>query len=146
MWFFVWWPYALVHHLVPFFTDLIWTPAGVNMTWLTGIPLPSLVMWPLTASLGPITAYNILCLASLPPGAWSALLLCRYISRPWGSALLAGYRARRGKIGAAHIYFPYPRDLRAPQAPDSRGLMVIVFDRAQLESAARLVRISSGPR
>jgi hypothetical protein len=44
----------------------------------------------------------------------------------------------RYRQSAAHIYFPYPRDLSASQPPDSRGLMVMVFDRAQLESAARL--------
>ena len=33
MWYFVWWPYALVHRLDPFFTDLIWAPNGVNLAW-----------------------------------------------------------------------------------------------------------------
>jgi hypothetical protein len=48
----------------------------------------------------------------------------------------------RYQHSAAQVYFPYPRELRAPQPPDSRGLMVIVLDRAQLESAARQVHIS----
>jgi hypothetical protein len=91
MWFCVWWPYALVHRLNPFFSYLIWVPAGVNMTWLTAIPLLAFAMWPVTASLGPITAYNLLCLVSPALGAWTGFLLCRYLSRSWWAALLAGY-------------------------------------------------------
>lgn len=91
VWFCVWWPYALVHRLNPFFSHLIWVPVGVNMTWLTAIPLLAFLMWPVTASLGPVTAYNILCIASLPLGAWTAFLLCRHLSGSWWAALLAGY-------------------------------------------------------
>src|SRR5215469_11323419 len=91
MWFAVWWPYALVHRLNPFFSYVIWVPVGVNMTWLTAIPLLAFVMWPVTASLGPISAYNVLCLVTPALGAWTGFLLCRYLSRSWWAALLAGY-------------------------------------------------------
>ncbi|HEY6420268.1 MAG TPA: hypothetical protein VIX59_14825 [Candidatus Binataceae bacterium] len=91
MWFFVWWPYAFVHHLDPFFTDLLWAPSGINLAWTTAIFLPSLVIWPLTASLGLIAAYNVLSLAILPLGAWTAFLLCRYICRAWWPSILGGY-------------------------------------------------------
>ena len=91
MWFLVWWPHALVHHLDPFFTDLLWAPSGINLAWTTSIPLPSFVIWPLTASVGPIAAYNVLCLASLPLGAWTAFLFCRHICRAWWPSLLGGY-------------------------------------------------------
>lgn len=91
MWFCVWWPYALVHRLNPFFSYVISVPGGVNMTWLTAIPLLAFVMWPVTASLGPVTAYNLLCLVSPALGAWTGFLLCRYLTRSWWAALLAGY-------------------------------------------------------
>src|SRR5271170_675164 len=91
MWYFVWWPYALVHRLDPFFTDFIWAPKGINLAWTTAIPLPSFVCWPLTASLGPIAAYNVLCLITLPVDAWAAFMLCRYICRAWRPSLLGGY-------------------------------------------------------
>jgi hypothetical protein len=91
MWFLVWWPYALVHHLNPLFTDLLWAPNRFNLAWTTAIPLPSFVIWPLTDSLGPIAAYNVLCLASLPLGAWTAFLFCRYICRAWWPSILGGY-------------------------------------------------------
>ncbi|HEV2170600.1 MAG TPA: hypothetical protein VGR40_06615, partial [Candidatus Binatus sp.] len=91
MWFCVWWPYALVHRLNPFFSYLIWVPVGVNMTWLTAIPLLALVMWPVTAGVGPIAAYNILCVASPALNAWTGFILCRYVSRSWWAALIGGY-------------------------------------------------------
>jgi len=91
MWFFAWWPYALVHRLNPFFTDLIWAPSGFNLTWTTGIPLPSFLVWPLTATVGPIAAFNVLSLASLPLTAWTAFILCRYICRAWWPSLLGGH-------------------------------------------------------
>ncbi|MGH7925798.1 MAG: hypothetical protein ACREQH_14535, partial [Candidatus Binatus sp.] len=50
----------------------------------------------------------------------------------------------RYRHSAVHIYFPYPRDLRVAPPPDTHGLMVIVFDRGQLESAARLVHVGPG--
>jgi hypothetical protein len=91
MWFFVWWPHALIHRLNPFFTDVIWAPNGINLAWTTAIPLLSFVAWPLTAIVGPIAAFNVLSLASLPLDAWTAFILCRYICRAWWPSLLGGY-------------------------------------------------------
>jgi hypothetical protein len=91
MWSFVWWPYALVQHLNPFLTEVVWAPKGINLAWTTAIPLPSFIAWPLTATVGPIAAYNVLSIASLPLDAWAAFLLCRYISRAWWPSLLGGY-------------------------------------------------------
>jgi len=91
MWCFVWWPYALVHRLNPFFTNFIWAPNGVNLAWSNTVPLPSFVAWPLTASVGPIAAYNVLCLVTLPLAAWAAFMLCRHICRAWWPSLLGGY-------------------------------------------------------
>jgi hypothetical protein len=91
MWFFVWWPHALVHRLNPFLTDAIWAPNGINLAWTTAIPLPSFIAWPLTATVGPIAAYNVLSIASLPLDAWTAFILCRYICRAWWPSLLGGY-------------------------------------------------------
>jgi hypothetical protein len=91
MWFFVWWPHALVQHLNPFLTDVIWAPNGINLAWTTSIPLPSFIAWPLTATVGPIAAFNVLTLASLPLDAWTAFILCRYICRAWWPSLLGGY-------------------------------------------------------
>lgn len=91
MWFFAWWPYAFTHWLNPLFSHAIWVPGGVNVAWLTGVPLPALVVSPATATLGPIAAYNILCLVGPPLSAWTTFLLSRYLSHNWWAALLSGY-------------------------------------------------------
>ena len=57
----VWWPYAIAHHLNPFVTQLIFAPVGFNLTWSTSIPLLSLLALPLTSTMGPIAAFNLLC-------------------------------------------------------------------------------------
>ena len=56
MWFLVWWPHAIAHGLNPFVTDVLWAPAGFNLTWTTGIPLAGLVAAPITARFGPVVA------------------------------------------------------------------------------------------
>jgi len=90
-WFLVWWPYALAHRLNPLFTDLLWAPSGLNLAWTTSIPLPSLLVWPITATLGPVAAFNVLCLTSLPLSGWSGFILCHYICQAWWPSLLGGY-------------------------------------------------------
>ena len=47
MWFFVFWPHALIHGLNLFFTDLVWAPKGINLAWTTSVPLLSFAGWPL---------------------------------------------------------------------------------------------------
>lgn len=91
MWFFVWWPYALAHRLNPLLTDLLWAPSGINLAWTTAVPLPSFLIWPVTASFGAIAAFNIMSMASVPLAAWSAFILCRYVCRYWWPSLLGGY-------------------------------------------------------
>jgi hypothetical protein len=91
MWFLTWWQYAIAHHMNPFLTHAIYVPGGKNLAWSTTIPLASLIMAPITATLGPIVAYNILSIASPALAAWTAFILCRYLSRSYWPALLGGY-------------------------------------------------------
>jgi len=91
MWFLVWWPYAIAHRVNPFVTHAIYAPGGMNLAWSTTIPLVSLIMAPITATFGPVVAYNILSIADPALAAWTAFLLCRYISQSYWPALLGGY-------------------------------------------------------
>ncbi|HUO04006.1 MAG TPA: hypothetical protein VMU16_02295 [Candidatus Binataceae bacterium] len=87
----VWWPYALVHRLNPFYAYFLWAPVGINLAWVTAMPLPSLLIWPATAAFGPIVSYNLLSLLSPALAGWGGFLLCRYISKSWWPSLLGGY-------------------------------------------------------
>jgi hypothetical protein len=91
MWFLVWWPHAIGSHLNLFLTNAIWAPLGVNLAWETALPLLSLAATPLTYSLGPVATLNILCLIAPALSAYTAFLLCRYISGQFGPSLAGGY-------------------------------------------------------
>jgi len=118
MWFLVWWPHALRNGLNPFLCRLLWAPEGFNLGWATGIPLASLVAAPLTASEGPVFAYNFLCILAPALAAWTAFLLCRSLCDSIGPALLGGYlfgfsSYELGELAAGHLnlLFVFPQPL-----------------------------------
>jgi hypothetical protein len=91
VWFIYWWPFAIQHHLNPFFTDYVWHPQGINLAWTTSIPIVSLILWPVTVTAGPILAFNIATLMAPALAAWTAFLFANYLSRRWLPSLFAGY-------------------------------------------------------
>jgi hypothetical protein len=91
IWCFAWWPYALGARINPFLTDLLWAPTGFNLTWMPLIPLPALAAWPLTRALGPVASFNVACIACPPLAAWSAFVLCRYLTRDHWAAAVGGF-------------------------------------------------------
>jgi hypothetical protein len=86
-----WWKYVFTHHVNPLFTYLQWAPSGSNLAWATCIPLFGITAIPLTSTLGPIATFNLLTLLCLPLAAWTAFLLCRYVSSSSWAALMGGY-------------------------------------------------------
>jgi hypothetical protein len=91
MWFFAWWPHALLHGLNPFITHAMFVPSGFNLTWSTTMPGPSILLSPITLAFGPAVTWNLLQLASPALSAWAMFLLCRHLtSRRWPS-LAGGY-------------------------------------------------------
>jgi hypothetical protein len=69
---------------------VIWAPVGVNLA-TTLIPLPSLVMWPVTALLGPLPAYDILSVLSPAVAATAMYALCRGLTGRDSASLLGGW-------------------------------------------------------
>jgi hypothetical protein len=59
-WFLAYTPYALTHGFSLFHSNLIEYPAGVNLADNTTVPVLGLLGWPITATLGPIAAFNFL--------------------------------------------------------------------------------------
>jgi len=60
VWFLAYTPHALIHGLNPFWTNLIDYPTGVNLADNTSVPLLGLLAWPITTTLGPVAALNLL--------------------------------------------------------------------------------------
>jgi hypothetical protein len=91
IWFLAWWPFAISHHLNPFFSAYDWQPAGVNLCWMTSVPLLALLAMPVTWAGGPMLAYNILIIAAPALAALGAYALCLYITRQPPASILGGY-------------------------------------------------------
>jgi hypothetical protein len=90
MWGLAWTPYALTHGLNPFFTDFANFPAGANLLWNTVTPAAAIALWPVTSTLGPVFAYNVMETLALALSAWSAFLLIRRFLPRSGPAFAGG--------------------------------------------------------
>ena len=91
MWSLAWWPYVVQHRVHPFFTQLIWAPYGINLAWVTCLPLLGILAMPLTNALGPLATFNLIILILPPLAAFSAFVLCRRSSNSIFAALLGGF-------------------------------------------------------
>jgi hypothetical protein len=90
-WSLVWWPHAIGEGLNPLFTDALWAPSGVSLAYVTTIPGPSLLMWPITELFGPLVSLNLLTVAAPPLAGWAAFLLCRKVTGSFWASLAGGY-------------------------------------------------------
>jgi hypothetical protein len=91
MWEMTWWLHAIRHGLNPLFTDALWAPQGVNLTWTPNMPLVSVAAVPLIAVAGPVFSYNMCCLLAVALAAWCAFILCRYATGAYWPSLMGGY-------------------------------------------------------
>ena len=81
MWFLRWAPYALSHHIDPFFTYQLNAPFGVNLMWNAAIVGPSMIVSPVTLLFGPVVAYNVAVAAGIALGGFCMyFVLRRYTS------------------------------------------------------------------
>lgn len=91
LWFFAWWPHALLDGLDPFYTERIFVPDGYNLAWVTSMPGPSLLLAPVTLTLGSVATFNLISFAAPVLSAWTAFLLCRHVTGSVPASLLGGY-------------------------------------------------------
>src|SRR5438132_1811281 len=76
IWYLRWLPFALSHGMNPLFANYLDYPDGINLMWQTSVPLLGLLMWPVTATLGPIFSYNLVMTASVALSAFCGFLAC----------------------------------------------------------------------
>jgi hypothetical protein len=91
IWSFAWWPHAILHGENPFVTHAVWAPAGANLTWVTSVPALALLFAPLTYLVGPIVSYDVAAIALPALAAWTAYLLCRYVTGKLWPSVVGGY-------------------------------------------------------
>ena len=72
VWSLRWLPYAITHGLNPLYSNQIMAPGGISLAWTTPAPAAAVAMWPVTAVLGPVVAYNLTLLLAPPVTGWAA--------------------------------------------------------------------------
>jgi hypothetical protein len=89
-WILRWWPYAIGHGLNPLHTAEAGASSGEVLAWVTMIPSLAVLTAPLTLAAGPVAAFNILVVASVPLSACAAFVLCRRLTGQFWPALVGG--------------------------------------------------------
>lgn len=89
-WFLSYVPYALTHGLSIFHTNYIDYPTGVNLADNTSVPLLGILGWPITATLGPIAAFNFLVRLSFALSGASMFFVLRRWCKSWQAAFIGG--------------------------------------------------------
>jgi hypothetical protein len=90
VWCLRWVPWALAHGHDPLVTTYLRYPDGANLMWNTSVPLAALLLWPVTATLGPIASLNLLVLLGYTLSGWCMYLAARRYVISWWAALAAG--------------------------------------------------------
>jgi hypothetical protein len=91
VWSFAWWEHALLHGHNPFYTHSLYAPTGIDLAWTLSVPGLALVLVPLTALAGPVVSYNVAAVLLPALCAWTAYLLCRYLTGSTWAAGVGGY-------------------------------------------------------
>lgn len=90
VWFLAWPAHALANGLNPFSSQLTAYPRGVDLMSSTSMPLLGVLMAPVTLTLGPVAAYNLLARLALALSATAMTLVLRRFVRSWPAALAGG--------------------------------------------------------
>jgi hypothetical protein len=77
IWFLRWMPFALEHGHDLLVSHHLNYPDGVNLMWNTSLPLPGLLMAPVTDAWGPVLSFNLLLVIGYALSAWCAYLAIR---------------------------------------------------------------------
>ncbi|NNN07907.1 MAG: hypothetical protein HKL85_01780 [Acidimicrobiaceae bacterium] len=113
-WYLDWFPYAIRHGLDIFHTNLIDYPTGVNLASNTSVPLLGLIASPITLTLGPVAAFNILLRLAFFSSASSMFLVLRNWSRQPAAfigGILYGFGPYMVTEGQSHlnlVFVPIP--------------------------------------
>lgn len=76
----IWWfAWALKTGQDPFFTPLLFHPQGLDLFWLWLSMPQGVLSLPITLTLGPLVAYNLMVLASFVLGGYFTFLLARHV-------------------------------------------------------------------
>ncbi len=155
MWFLRWTAYAVTHFINPLLTTRLNHPFGVNLMWNTAMLFPGLLLTPITLTLGPMVAYNILVTGSIALSGWCCYLLIKRFVPLEAAALLGGVIYAFGPYMVAHAqghaalisgYFPalvalllHDLLVRRSRSPAWCGTMLGLLGAAQVLTGEELL-------
>lgn len=91
VWSFAWWPHAILSGRNPLDAYVLWAPNGIDLSWVTTVPLISLLYSPLTLTAGPVFAYNVAAVLAPALAGTTCFLLCRYLTGTFWPSLAGGF-------------------------------------------------------
>ena len=102
MWFLRWVPFALEHGHDLLVTHHLNYPDGVNLMWNTSLPLPGLLLAPVTEAWGPVLSFNLLLVLAYGLSAWCAYLaIRRFAPGTWPRRSAGWSTASRRRCGSS---------------------------------------------
>lgn len=110
MWFLDWVPYALGHGLNPLVTHYLDAPHGINLMWNPYMPLLALLVSPITVTVGPVVAYNVIATAAPALAGWVAYLALRRWTAPapaLAGALVFGFSSFIGAESSQNVFVTF---------------------------------------
>jgi hypothetical protein len=90
IWFLWWFKVALISHLNPFFSPMIFYPSGVNLAFSAVTPFNSLLSVPLQIAFGLVSAYNLIWIFTFIMSGFGGFLLVRYLTGDNRAAFISG--------------------------------------------------------
>jgi hypothetical protein len=91
IWTLYWWPYAISHHINPFFSTFIWHPYGTDLSIApASVPGASLIALPVTLIFGPVASYNILIIVGSALSAFFTFLITHYLTKSFKAGVISG--------------------------------------------------------
>ncbi len=103
MWSLRWVPWALTNGRSPLFTDRVFAPDGLDLTWVTFLPGPALVMWPVTHLFGQNVSLNLLLTVAPALAGWAAYLVCSRLTGRFWPSFAGGYLFGFGTYMVGHM-------------------------------------------
>lgn len=97
-----WIPRALSQGQNPLFESVLNYPRGANLAWNTAMPLGGLLAWPITATAGPVVAYNAMAVSAITLDGFCTYVWLRRHVRPV-AAFAAGLLIAMGPWVPSHI-------------------------------------------
>ncbi|MEP6757925.1 MAG: hypothetical protein ABJB55_01870 [Actinomycetota bacterium] len=89
-WALAWTPWAILHGHSPLFASDVFSPTGIDISWVTFMPSLGIVAYPLTKAFGTLVSLNVMLLLAPALASWATYLVCHQLTKRFWPAVLGG--------------------------------------------------------